>query len=143
MAETLQDNICTTYEEWQKVNAVFEQTDLHHYTLHMDYMNRNRCCTQILVNFQEEKILIYNESDLLLERAFGVNEKPDWNDFEEFLEDRCFPRTRFGLRELLAEYGLDTYDPLAIIEKTAGRMAEDHQWLRLIYFSKEEEEWNV
>jgi hypothetical protein len=27
--------------------------------------------------------------------------------------------------------GLDEYDPLAIIEKTGGRMAEDQQWLTI------------
>ena len=139
MAEAaVQDEICTTYEKWQEVNAVFGQEDLHRYTLHMDYMNHDRCCTQILVNFLDQRIRIYNETDFLLERAFGVKENPDWKDFEEFMEDRCFPRTRFELRKVLKDYGLDSYDPLAIIEKTKGRMAEDHQWLRLIDFSAEE-----
>jgi hypothetical protein len=73
-----------------------------------------------------------------LNRAFGVKTKPTWEDFEYFLEDRCVPKTRFGMKEILKDYGLDSFDPLAIIEKTGGRMAEDHQWLKLTYFDKME-----
>lgn len=56
---------------------------------------------------------------------------PNWEDFQRFLEDRCIPRQRAGLREYLETLGLDEYDPLAIIEKTGGRMAEDQQWLTI------------
>jgi putative transcriptional regulator len=34
---------------------------------------------------------------------------------------------KIGLREL----GIPFYDPLLIIEKTAGRMAEDDFWIRI------------
>ena len=36
------------------------------------------------------------------------------------------PRARDGLRHYLKELGLDRYEPLAIIRKTQGRMAEDN-----------------
>jgi hypothetical protein len=128
-----QDRVCTTYRAWQKLNHAFQEENLRDYTVRMDYMNGEQCCTQILVDFTRQQIRIHNESDFLLERAFGVKVRPDWNDFEEFLEDRCFPRTRCGIRQVLADYGLDSYDPLAIIEKTEGRMAEDFQWIRITY----------
>ena len=41
------------------------------------------------------------------------------------------PRQRAGLREYLEALGLEEYDPLAIIKKTGGRMAEDQQWLEI------------
>jgi hypothetical protein len=47
------------------------------------------------------------------------------------LEERCIPRQRAGLREYLEAHGLDEYDPLAIIKKTKGRMAEDDQWMEV------------
>ena len=50
-------------------------------------------------------------------------------DYEVFLAERCVPRARAGLREYLEAIGVSEYDPLAIIRKTAGRMAEDDQWL--------------
>ena len=49
-----------------------------------------------------------------------------------FLESRCVPRQRDGLSHYLAELGLDRYDPLEIIRKTAGRMAEDHFWIKIL-----------
>ncbi len=45
------------------------------------------------------------------------------------MESRCIPRTRAGLREYLETIGVDRYDPLEIIRKTQGRMAEDDLWL--------------
>ena len=36
---------------------------------------------------------------------------------------------RAGLREYLETIGVDRYDPLEIIRKTQGRMAEDDLWL--------------
>ena len=32
---------------------------------------------------------------------------------------------------------VSNYDPLQIIEKTNGRMAEDNQWIEIIYKNKE------
>ena len=50
----------------------------------------------------------------------------------ENLESRCVPRQRDGLSHYLTELGLDHYDPLEIIRKTAGRMAEDHFWIKIL-----------
>ena len=58
-------------------------------------------------------------------RAFGRNEKPDYRDYEEFLESRCFPRTRDQMKLMLRELNLPFYDPFLIIQKTEGKMAED------------------
>lgn len=65
-------------------------------------------------------------------RAFGVVEHPDWADFQYFLEDRCFPKTRDHAKEILRELGVPFYDPLLIIEKTKGRMEGDHQWILIL-----------
>lgn len=129
--------IYTAYSSWVQLNREFRENNLKDYTMRMEYMNKERVCTVILVDFFHEKILIHNESDFLLERAFGMNNKPDWKEFCEFLEERCVPRNRFGIKMILEEYGLDHYDPLAIIEKTGGRMAEDNQWIRISNYCKE------
>ena len=65
------------------------------------------------------------------ETAFGNNPHPTWADFQAFLEERCIPRQRAGLREYLEAIGVAEYDPLQIIQKTKGRMAEDQQWLEV------------
>lgn len=63
--------------------------------------------------------------------AFGNNAFPSWEDFQNFLEERCIPKERDGMREYLEALCLDEYDPLQIICKTKGRMAEDSQWLEV------------
>lgn len=47
------------------------------------------------------------------------------------LEERCIPRERAGIREYLETIGIEEYDPIEIIYRTAGRMAEDQQWLKI------------
>ena len=64
-------------------------------------------------------------------RAFGVMEEPDYNQYIEFLESRCFPRTRDKMKLELKRLDLPFYDPLMIIEKTEGRMAEDDFWIKI------------
>ena len=49
-----------------------------------------------------------------------------------FLESRCVPRERDGLQYYLEELGLDRYDPLAIIRRTQGRMAEDNGAIKIV-----------
>ncbi|MBS6194611.1 MAG: Hin recombinase [Clostridiales bacterium] len=96
------------------------------------YMNREEICTKIYVDFSEEKIEIKNETDDVLYRAFGCKEHPDWADFEFFLEDRCFPRTRDKMKLILKDLGLQSYDPWQIVQKTQGRMAGDYQWIKFV-----------
>ena len=76
-------------------------------------------------------IQIENHTDRILDTAFGVNTTPTWKDFETFLEDRCFPRTRDKMKLVLEDIGLPFYDTFMIIEKTQGRMAEDDFWIRI------------
>ena len=56
-------------------------------------MFRRQPCTVIDVDFLDQKVVIQNKTDDILHRAFGVLEHPTWNDFENFLRDRCFPQT--------------------------------------------------
>ena len=73
-----------------------------------------------------------NEVSSPLSTAFGVNRKPTWDDLQTFLKDRCVPQERDGLKYYLSDLGLDCYDPLAIIRKTEGRMAEDSCWIKIV-----------
>lgn len=97
----------------------------------ISYYDGEKLCTRICADFSDNTIAIENENVPNLNRAFGVNEVPTWDDFIMFLEDRCIPRQRDGLRYYLDELGVDEYDPWQIVQRTAGRMAEDNQWLRV------------
>lgn len=93
------------------------------------YMNREQPCTVILVNHLERKVMIRNLTEDLLSRAFGRKERPDWEDYLGFMEERCMPRSRYGIKEELRQLGLDVYEPEEIIAKTEGRVYGDAQWI--------------
>lgn len=97
----------------------------------ISYYDDDRLCTRICADFSDLSLSIENEPVPNLNRAFGVKEAPTWDDFLAFLEERCIPHQRDGLRYYLDELGLDEYDPWQIVQRTAGRMAEDQQWLRV------------
>ena len=131
------EQIIAVYKKWVSYNREFRDRINEDYRMRMEFMCENQLCTVILVNFKEEKILIENKTDHILHRAFGIKKCPDWQDFKDFLEERCLPAGRMGMKQILRELNLDFYDPLSIIEKTEGRMAEDKQWIRITYFRPE------
>ena len=95
------------------------------------YYHRSLVCTVIDVDEPRRTVTIHNYIDDPLYRAFGRNTEPSYEEYEEFLESRCFPRSRDKMKLQLRELDLPFYDPLMIIEKTEGRMAGDDFWLRV------------
>ncbi len=106
------------------------------YTMRMTLMYQNRPCTDIDVDFLERRIKIANYTTDVLHRAFGVKEDPTWEDFDLFLRDRCFPEKRGNAKAILKRMGIQDYDPIQILEKTAGRTAEDNLWLKFNYYGR-------
>lgn len=102
-----------------------------HALLEIRYYNGNTLCTLIYADKTAHDLCAENYTEQAVKTAFGKNPVPSWADLESFLEERCIPRQRAGLREYLETLGLDEYDPLAIIRKTKGRMAEDDQWMEV------------
>jgi putative transcriptional regulator len=99
--------------------------------IRISYMFRNELCTIIDVDEGKRSVNALNYTNHFLKKAFGDNEHPTYEDYEEFLESRCFPRTRDKMKLILRELDLPFYDPMMIIEKTEGRMAEDDFWIRI------------
>lgn len=95
------------------------------------FYNRQTLCTRICADYTDKTLRVENHTDNLVKTAFGRNTKPTWDDFMEFLEERCVPRERAGIREYLEALGLDEYDPMEIVKRTQGRMAEDEQWIEV------------
>lgn len=102
-----------------------------HKMLIFEYYNGDDLCTKICVDYSDKDLVAENYTDNLVKTAFGKNEAPTWKDFEDFLEERCVPRSRSGIREYLETIGVEEYIPLEIIKKTKGRMAEDNQWIEI------------
>lgn len=102
-----------------------------HILFQVDFYDKNSLCTTIYADFTEKSISVENFTSNLIKTAFGNRVYPTWEDFENFLEERCIPRSRSGVREYLKAIGLIEYDPWEIIKKTQGRMAEDYQWMKI------------
>ena len=117
---------------YSQIKRAYNFSDDPDVKMRMNFMNHDDLCTTIDIDFRHEKIKIKNYTDQIIFRAFGVVTDPDWADFEYFLEERCFPRTRDHRKDILREMGLPFYDPLLIIEKTQGRMSDDHQWIMIL-----------
>ena len=95
------------------------------YPIRLKYFHRNTLCTVIDVDEARRRVKIRNYTDNLIFRAFGRNEKPDFSDYEDFLESRCFPRSRDKMKLMLKQFDIPFYDPFLIIEKTEGRLEGD------------------
>lgn len=103
----------------------------------IEYMYKNDVCAVIMVDFENEVVTVENLKDNIVFKPFGIHKKISMSDFYEFLEFRCFPRTRVNVKELLSDklYG---YEPLLIVLETHGTMADDCFWLR---FDDEDLKW--
>ena len=99
--------------------------------LRLYYMYGDMVCTIIDVDETVRKVRVRNYTDNQMFRAFGRNTEPTYDDYEEFIESRCFPKTRDKLKLELKRLDIPFYDPILIIEKTEGRMADDEFWIRL------------
>lgn len=100
------------------------------YPLRLWYMFKNEVCTVIDVDENRRNVSVFNFTNDCMLRAFGKNEAPTFEEYEEFLKSRCFPESRDKMKLILKDLGLPFYDPLLIIQKTEGRMAEDDFWIK-------------
>lgn len=111
--------------------AEFLEASRHagHKVLLLSCYSGDALCARIAADETEQMVCIENLATDYLKLPFGKNPNPSWTDYRHFLEDRCIPKTRAGLQGYLEEIGVDSYEPLEIILKTQGRMAEDDLWL--------------
>ena len=89
----------------EKITDIAKQYHVSRQTIYSQ-INHDDLCTTIDIDFRHEKIKIKNYTDQIIFRAFGVVTEPDWADFEYFLEERCFPRTRDHMKDIYIEMGL-------------------------------------
>ena len=112
-------------------NFIENKKTLGHKLIKIEFYDREVLCTKIVADFTDKTLSVENATEHIVKTAFGKNEVPTWEDFQSFLEERCVPRSRSGIREYLETIGVEEYNPVEIIKKTSGRMAEDDQWIKL------------
>lgn len=117
----------------QTVSKYLNRKPDENYVMRIDYMWKQYICTEIYVDFCQERIQIINRIGDWTKCAFGKVENPSWDDFQFFLQSRCFPESRGNTRQILHKMGLSSYDTLQIVEKTEGRTPDDNQYLKFTY----------
>lgn len=128
------DMIAQKYSTSRQIVSKYLTKPIHNgCTMRMTYMYKQKPCTEIDIDFLNRKIYIQNKTNDILHRAFGVVEQPDWNDFEQFIEGRCPPRTRGNIKDILKELSVPNYDPISIIERTKGKCVDDDMWIKCQY----------
>ena len=125
--------ICLLIKMIEKYPDYVEKIKLPEKTfpIRLYYMHKQTVCTVIDVNELKREVKVRNYTDHVIFRAFGVEEEPSYEQYLEFLESRCFPRSRDKMKLILKDLDLPFYDPFMIIEKTEGRMAEDDFWIKI------------
>lgn len=107
-------------------NFIQQKKTLKHKLIIINYYDKEFLCSTIAADFSDKTIKHKDFTDDLIKTAFGINQNPNWIDFENFLKERCIPKSRAGLREYLDSINIDHFDTLEIIKKTHGHMAEDN-----------------
>ncbi|MCI8521489.1 MAG: hypothetical protein HFE50_08355 [Clostridia bacterium] len=97
----------------------------------LSFYDDKELCSTIFADFTDKTLKAKNHTDDIVKTAFGNNMLPTWEDFMNFLEERCIPKERSGIREYLEVIGVAEYNPIEIIKKTKGKMAEDKQWIEI------------
>ena len=133
-----QQKIAEYFKTSRQTIARYLNSETFDYSMKIDYMFKTSVCTTIYVDFKNEKVKIVNKTDDILHRAFGKNENPTWQDFLDFVSDRCFSESRGDRKAVLKALGIESYDPIQIIEKTRGKIYEDRQWMKFRYRSSYE-----
>lgn len=127
----------------QTVSAGFRRlqdfTDHPTADMRIFYMHKEQLCTVIDVDHRREKIAVKNVTEKPLLTAFGIKKEPQWEDYQRFLRERCFPESRAHSRQILRDMGLAFFDAENIVRTTLGRMAGDEHWLLTVRNQKVEE----
>ena len=67
----------------------------------LSYYDDKTLCTKIAADYDEKTVCVENYVTDVLRTAFGNNQEPTWDDYLLFLEERCIPKSRAGLRDYL------------------------------------------
>ncbi len=104
---------------------------LGHQLIRVSVFDGGSLCSVICADLTDKTVKHEDFTEEKIKTPFGNNKNPDFSDFESFLEERCIPASRAGIREYLDVLNIESYEPLEIIKKTNGVMAEDNIHLEL------------
>lgn len=101
--------------------------------MRLNYKSDSRgLLTEINVDYANNKVDIVNHSDNVLLTAFGVNEHPTIKDFEDFINYRAIPQTRYRFKTEMRLRGIQDTSPMGICRYYNGRMADDDCYIEFL-----------
>lgn len=92
----------------------------------------DKLCGIIYADYTTKTFEYENFTDYFLDKPFGNNANPTWEDLQWLLESRCVPRTRYDIAGVLKYYGLKEYNPLEILKITKGELLSDKKKTEVI-----------
>ena len=99
--------------------------------MHIQIFEQHKLLAEFDCDLDAQQISNYKcYTDVLLDKPFGDDMSPDYPRVMAYLEDRCWPRNRFNIDEILESLGLAEYDPIDIVHKTHGLKHCDYIWLK-------------
>lgn len=97
----------------------------------MQVFERDNLLAEVEFDPVTEKVFSYKAySNNIVKLPFGACMDPDYSWVISFLESRSPDKDNYAIKELLHNWGLAIYDPLAIVRKTHGLMMNDYFWVR-------------
>ncbi len=100
--------------------------------MHLNFMDGNRILTEIIIDSAQRTVSIINHTDDVFERAFGTNDSPTIQDFNEFVKSRAFPYNMDNREVVLKTYDIRKDDDLQIVKELRGRRCNDDFWIDVI-----------
>lgn len=97
--------------------------------LNFEVFDKDTLLAKVSVDFDSQQVSLQQFSNNPVDRPF-LYDSATVEDVLNFLEFRCFPRTRFNCQELLSDLGLTHYNPLEIVRRTHGLQLEDFVWVK-------------
>ena len=89
-------------------------------------MDKERKVCKVIISGLDVTLEKY--SDDLIDKQFPTD-TPTIEEIYEWIEERCFPKSRANRDELLKAMGLSLYEPLEIVKITHGLLHEDYTWI--------------
>ena len=96
------------------------------------YKDEGVLLTEMEIDFVRQTIKIKNHTDNLLDRAFGVNEHPTMQDFEDFCKYRSIPQTRYNFKMEMRLRGISDTSPMGIMMFYHGRIDDDNCYIEVM-----------
>ena len=94
------------------------------------YMWKDKTHAKITYDYEAGTVELENYVSNPLLLPFGINTNPTIKEFDEFIESRCLPRTRYDLKHVLDTIDIPYYDPWLIVKYNHGLQFSDYGWLR-------------